>query len=149
MVTSRLLEKVVDIIRKNIVGLLGGSLMTAGLTVLLPLLAVAVVNALGWTVSGVVAGSIAAAIQSSIYGAFTTGVFSTLQSFGATAVIASPAGLAVGGITLVVGAGCLWYWLYKTERARRASESASGPSNSDTGPPHSPSSANVVSKKVR
>ncbi|KDR69310.1 hypothetical protein GALMADRAFT_1352886 [Galerina marginata CBS 339.88] len=149
MVTTRVLEKVVDIIRKNlnIVGLLGGGFMAAGLAVLLPSLAVAVVNALGWSVSGVVAGSIAAAIQSSLYGAFTTGVFSSLQAFGATAVIASPAGLAVGGITLVVGAGCLGYWLYRKERERRASESATGPSDSDTGPP--PSSANAVVKKVR
>jgi len=68
------------------------------------------------------AGSIAAAIQSSLYGAYTAGAFSGLQAFGATAVIASPAVLAVGGTILVVGAGVIIYGLYQKRQRRLAAE---------------------------
>ncbi|TBU36356.1 hypothetical protein BD309DRAFT_1024402 [Dichomitus squalens] len=47
-------------------------------------LAAGALSWLGFTASGVAAGSAAAAVQSGIYGAFTTGVFSLFQSWGAT-----------------------------------------------------------------
>jgi len=47
-------------------------------------------------------GSIAASAQSLIYGAFTTGVFSTLQAAGAAAV-APAAGPLIAGIGAMAG----------------------------------------------
>jgi hypothetical protein len=59
-------------------------------------------------------GSLAAALQSSVYGALTGGAFSVVQSFAATAVVASPAVLAIGSILLAGGVGLfgwkLWKW---------------------------------------
>ncbi|KAI1792021.1 hypothetical protein LXA43DRAFT_1008968, partial [Ganoderma leucocontextum] len=43
-----------------------------------------VLSLLGFTAAGVAKGSIAAWVQSVFYGASTTGLFSTLQSAGAT-----------------------------------------------------------------
>ncbi|KAF8902793.1 hypothetical protein CPB84DRAFT_1678571, partial [Gymnopilus junonius] len=78
-----------------------------------PSLCVVVVNAVGFTQSGVLAGSMAATLQSALWGASTGGIFSFLQAFGATAVIASPAVLAVRGVCLGVGTVALAYWLRK------------------------------------
>ncbi|KAM5538407.1 hypothetical protein V8D89_008009 [Ganoderma adspersum] len=53
---------------------------------------------LGFTKAGVAAGSIAAWVQSTFYGAFTCGLFSVLQSAGATAAVAFNPLLAVVGL---------------------------------------------------
>jgi hypothetical protein len=51
-------------------------------------------------------GSIAATIQSAVYGAYIGGLFSVLQSIGATAVVASPLALGLGAATLGTGLIC-------------------------------------------
>jgi len=76
-------------------------------------------------------GSIAAAIQSSVYGAYTTGVFSALQSFGATAVIASHVALALGGISLAVGAGLIGFWWWKKRKPGQNYSAEHGPDSND------------------
>lgn len=48
-------------------------------------------------------GSLAALIQSSVYAGYTGGIFSILQSFGATAAVAPAGALALGGVFLGVG----------------------------------------------
>jgi len=53
---------------------------------------------IGFTSAGVAAGSIAASIQSVVYGGFTTGLFSLAQSAGAAGVsAAATAGMAAAG----------------------------------------------------
>ena len=51
-------------------------------------------------------GSIAAGIQSVVYGGATGGLFSICQSIGATAVIASPVGIALGVGAVAAGVVC-------------------------------------------
>jgi len=63
--------------------------VTAGSVVLIPTILVGGLNAVGFTASGVVAGSIAAGLQSSVYGGLTTGLFSTGQSIAATSAVGS------------------------------------------------------------
>jgi hypothetical protein len=57
VVSAVLVQQVVDFLEKNI-AILGGVLTTAGLALLLPSLAVVLVNLVGFTTSGVVAGSL-------------------------------------------------------------------------------------------
>ena len=70
-----------------------------------------VLSAAGFTAGGVAAGSVAAAAQSAIYGGFTGGVFSVLQSAGAAGIgLAGNAaigatGATVGGVLSGLGAG--------------------------------------------
>jgi len=59
-------------------------------------------SALGWQSAGVAAGSVAAALQSTIYGAKTGGVFSLLQSAGALST-----GAAVNVPSLLSGAALI------------------------------------------
>ncbi|XP_057296489.1 interferon alpha-inducible protein 27-like protein 2B isoform X2 [Hydractinia symbiolongicarpus] len=61
-----------------------------------------VLGAVGFTAGGVAAGSIAAAAQSTFYGAATTGVFSVLQSVAAAGL--GTVGAAAVGTTAGVGA---------------------------------------------
>ena len=64
-----------------------------------------VLGVAGFTTGGVAAGSVAAAAQSAIYGGFTGGVFSLLQSAGAAGIgLAGNAAIAATGAT-VGGAG--------------------------------------------
>jgi hypothetical protein len=76
----------------------------AGCVVATPVLLAAV----GFTATGVAAGSAAAATQSVVYGAWTGGVFSVLQSAGTGSVMLAPVASAVGtagaGFTALVGA---------------------------------------------
>ena len=61
--------------------------------------AAASIPAIGFTAGGVAAGSLAAAAQSMFYGGATAGVFSALQSAGATGAWATYAGVsAAAGI---------------------------------------------------
>ncbi|KAK7043991.1 hypothetical protein VNI00_008159 [Paramarasmius palmivorus] len=87
----------------------GSGLVGLGAVNLLPSVGVVTLNGLGFTSSGILGGSIATGIQSSVYGPLTSGVFSILQSAGATAVIASPMTLVVGSVSLVGGLGCFAY----------------------------------------
>ncbi|KAG7092613.1 hypothetical protein E1B28_008956 [Marasmius oreades] len=97
--------------------IIGQGLVAGGSSVVLPTVGIATLNAVGFTSSGVAAGSLAAGIQSVIYGGATGGVFSALQSIGATAVMAPPVAIAlgVGAIT----AGCVM-----AVRGRRNDENA-------------------------
>ncbi|EIW74615.1 hypothetical protein CONPUDRAFT_85776 [Coniophora puteana RWD-64-598 SS2] len=74
------------------------ALIGLGLALALPPVGILVLNALGWQAGGVAAGSAATVIQSILYGANTAGVFSVLQSIGATAVVSLPALIAGLGI---------------------------------------------------
>ncbi|KAL0564683.1 hypothetical protein V5O48_017356 [Marasmius crinis-equi] len=79
----------------------GGGLIAGGSTFLFPNAGIATLNALGFTSAGVAADSVAAGVQSFVYGGATTGLFSVCQSIGATTVLASPVGivLATGAVT--------------------------------------------------
>jgi len=81
----------------------GHNLLIAGSSVMLPSLGILAVNAVGFTSSGVAAGSLAAGLQSLVYGAYTGGLFSVLQSIGATAVVAPPFALGLGMVALGTG----------------------------------------------
>ncbi|EEB91713.1 hypothetical protein MPER_09889 [Moniliophthora perniciosa FA553] len=96
-------EKMKDLLNK----LAGGGLMAGGAAILLPSAAIAALNAVGFTASGVLAGSLAAGIQSVFYGGMTGGLFSLGQSIAATAVMAPPLAIGLGIGALVVGAGHL------------------------------------------
>ncbi|EIW74630.1 hypothetical protein CONPUDRAFT_40596, partial [Coniophora puteana RWD-64-598 SS2] len=50
---------------------------------------VGLLHALGWGSAGVSARSIAAGLQSAYWGAFTGGIFSVLQSWGATLMVSA------------------------------------------------------------
>ncbi|EAU93472.1 hypothetical protein CC1G_12066 [Coprinopsis cinerea okayama7 len=68
----------------------------------------AILNAIGFQAGGVAAGSAAAAYQSAVLGAHTTGFFSVLQSLGAT--MAAPAvGTVVTGCAAAVGSVVAWF----------------------------------------
>lgn len=85
----------------------GVGLVTAGSMVLAPAILVGGLSAVGFTESGVAAGSIAAGIQSSVYGGLTTGLFSTCQSIGATWAVGSGSAIVSGIGSLVAGATVL------------------------------------------
>ena len=53
-----LVQQVVNLVKDNIVAILGGALTTAGLSILLPSLFVALVNLVGFTSAGVVGGAL-------------------------------------------------------------------------------------------
>jgi hypothetical protein len=61
-------------------------------------------------------GSLAAGLQSIVYGASTGGLFSVLQSIGATAVVAPPLALGLG--VVAVGTGLVY--LSKSGRETRS-----------------------------
>ena len=126
MITAALLNQVRAFVQQNINMLLGRTLIMAGGATLFKTFIVIVVNILGFTVGGVLPGkyllpiytssswlyfswyflgSIAALIQSAIYGGQTAGLFSVFQWFGATAAISSPAVIGAGGTMAVVGVG--------------------------------------------
>jgi hypothetical protein len=65
-------------------------------------------------------GSIATGIQSSFYGPLTTGVFSSFQYLGATAVVAPPATLVSGSGAIAAGIGCLAYYHWKKQVGPKA-----------------------------
>lgn len=65
----------------------------------------AIISGLGFTGSGIAAGSTAAGIQAGIGNVVATSAFATLQSWGATGLIATTGVVGVG-----VVAGGLGYW---------------------------------------
>lgn len=85
--------------------IIGGVLLGAGTVLCVVSIAIPLA---GFGAGGVVAGSTAAAVQSAVYGGYTTGVFSVLQSVGATMAwvptAVSGTGMAgVGGLLLRKG----------------------------------------------
>jgi len=86
--------------------LAGSRLVMAGTSAVVPSLGILGINAVGFTSSGVAAGSIAATIQSVFYGASTGGLFSIFQSIGATAVVAPPLALGLGVAAIGTGLAC-------------------------------------------
>ncbi|KAF8147567.1 hypothetical protein B0H34DRAFT_795430 [Crassisporium funariophilum] len=115
VVTREIVDRVMEIVKKNLVWL-GGGFLTAGLLALLPSLLIVTINAIGFTSSGVLAGSLAAVIQSQFYGAMTSGLFASLQSFGATAVVAPPVFIGLGVASLVIGGVAVGIWAYRRHR---------------------------------
>lgn len=122
VVTAQLFRQIKQILSKNLSLIVGGTFLTAGFLTLLPSLLVVAVNALGFTAGGVLKGSIAALIQQVIYAGATGGLYSTLQSFGALAVIGPPGLIAIGVTLGVVGVGLIGYQLWKWYDARRSIE---------------------------
>ncbi|KAF9643749.1 hypothetical protein BDM02DRAFT_3077775, partial [Thelephora ganbajun] len=74
-----------------------------GSILLAPISIIGVLGAVGFTSTGVAAGSIAATIQSIVYGGATGGLFSLLQSAGATMVLPSVGTIFAGAAS--TGAG--------------------------------------------
>ncbi|KAJ7574942.1 hypothetical protein C8J56DRAFT_977868, partial [Mycena floridula] len=109
VILAEYLRSVIEFVKTNIAALISTGMIVAGSAMLLPTLAILALNAVGFTPSGVVAGSLAAAIQSAFYGGATTGLFSILQSLGATAVIGSPVLPIIGGVLAGVGIGWKFY----------------------------------------
>ena len=95
-------------------------------------------------------GSLAALIQSSAYAGSTGGIFSALQSFGATAAVAPPVALALGGTLLIVGAAAGGYWLYQRRQRRLDAEAqaAGGDDDSDDDDEHPPKEIQPLIKRV-
>lgn len=110
-------------------------LAVGGSIVLIPALGILALNAIGFTAGGVAAGSLAAALQSIFYGGATTGLFSILQSVGATAVL--PAAGTVLASVGAVGTGLASLFSGKEEEGHRdeASEEVSPPPPYSPGPP--------------
>jgi len=108
VITAEIIDRVREIVQQNLI-LLGSTLLTAGSITLLPSFLVTAVKVIGFTAGGVLEGSIAAFIQSTIFGGQTCGLFSVLQSFGATAMISPPVAVGVGVSLAVIGAGVLAY----------------------------------------
>jgi len=81
------------------------TLIGTGAVLVLPTVGAAILGAVGFGSGGVTAGSIAASLQSAIYGGATGGVFSVLQSLGATTV-ASPFAAFAGSGLGAAGAWC-------------------------------------------
>lgn len=80
-----------------------GGVAIGGATALVSVAAVPLVlGTLGFSTAGVVGGSFAAGVQSSFYGAYTTGLFSLCQGVGAVGV---SAGTTVGLTSLGLGVG--------------------------------------------
>jgi len=100
------LEVVQDFTRRHpywTAGIIAG-LLAAGVVLVAPHM---VLGALGWQANGVLAGSAAAGIQSAVYGAFTTGAFSALQSFTMTAAAVPVGMLVAGGFSLTSAAALI------------------------------------------
>ncbi|EXJ82348.1 hypothetical protein A1O3_06161 [Capronia epimyces CBS 606.96] len=76
-----------------------GTVAAVGTTYVLP--------AIGFCATGVKAGSIAAGVQASLYGAAVPagGIFATLQSWGATGALAGTLGVAAWPVGIVVAGG--------------------------------------------
>jgi len=83
--------------------LTGAALGITGTVLLAPVALVGALTAVGFTSAGVAAGSIAATIQSIVYGGMTGGIFSLLQSAGATMILPSAGTIFAGAAT--TGAG--------------------------------------------
>jgi len=106
----------------------GIALIGTGSLIIAPALALGALNIVGFSAIGPVAGSLAAALQSVIYGGATTGVFSVCQSFAMTAAVASPA--AITGACAFITGGT---WFVKS-----SAQNATSPPGEDSSPPPPP-----------
>ncbi|KAF9527880.1 hypothetical protein CPB83DRAFT_855353 [Crepidotus variabilis] len=79
-------------------------LVVAGATAFTPVVVIGGLNALGFTATGVALGSIAAGLQSAIYGGATTGIFSLCQSVAATGAVPT----AISAVTSLVAGASVW-----------------------------------------
>ncbi|TFK23716.1 hypothetical protein FA15DRAFT_670184 [Coprinopsis marcescibilis] len=107
-------------------------LVVGGSVVLIPALGILALNAIGFTAGGVAAGSFAAALQSIFYGSATTGLFSLLQSIGATAVLPA-AGTIIASVS-AVGTGIASY-VSSTSEENTADTSHLGKEDRHSRPP--------------
>ncbi|KAF5349702.1 hypothetical protein D9756_008837 [Leucocoprinus leucothites] len=73
-------------------------LAAVGSAIALPLIGIPLLGAIGFTSAGVAGGSIAAGVQSAVYGGATGGVFSVLQSIGARAAFPVAYNFVAGAI---------------------------------------------------
>lgn len=114
----------------------GSALMIGGSFVIIPALGILALNAIGFTAAGVAGGSIAAFVQSVFYRGATAGLFSILQSAGATAVL--PATGAIAGGVSAVGAGLasLVYGGSRPNTNSSGSARRSSSSDGDVPPPY-------------
>lgn len=80
----------------------GVTLIGAGCIVVAPTIALGLLNIVGFGALGPVGGSLAATIQSIVYGGATGGVFSVLQSFAMTTAAASSTALT-GAVAAITG----------------------------------------------
>ncbi|KAF7984865.1 hypothetical protein HWV62_10837 [Athelia sp. TMB] len=87
----------------HILSTVGIALIGAGILTITPELAIGLFRLVGFGSAGPIAGSIAAALQSAVYGGGTTGVFSACQSFGMTAAAASPAAITAACAAIAGG----------------------------------------------
>jgi len=85
----------------------GAALGITGTVLLAPVAIVGALAAVGFTSAGVAAGSLAATIQSIVYGGATGGLFSLLQSAGATMVLPSVGTIFAGAATTGAGIGVM------------------------------------------
>ncbi|KAF9527878.1 hypothetical protein CPB83DRAFT_855350 [Crepidotus variabilis] len=99
-------------------------LVVAGATALTPVVVIGGLNALGFTAAGVAGGSIAAGLQSAVYGGATTGIFSLCQGMAATGAV--PA--AISAVTSLAAGASMWRGgdpsLDPTKATRSASDGA-------------------------
>ncbi|KZP21650.1 hypothetical protein FIBSPDRAFT_825338 [Athelia psychrophila] len=102
----------------------GIALIGTGALVVAPALALGALNIVGFGAVGPMAGSLAAALQSAIYGGATTGIFSVFQSFAMTAVAASPAVLT-GACAAITGG--TWFIKKSVDTATPPSEEGAPP----------------------
>ncbi|RXW20924.1 hypothetical protein EST38_g4944 [Candolleomyces aberdarensis] len=113
----------------------GAGLMVGGSLVIIPALGILALNAIGFTSTGVAGGSFAALIQSIFYRGATAGLFSILQSAGATAVM--PAAGAIAGASSAIGAGVASL-LYGSKKDSNNGSPDPSPPNTDSPPPPYP-----------
>ncbi|KAJ2912403.1 hypothetical protein MD484_g8010, partial [Candolleomyces efflorescens] len=130
----------------------GAGLMIGGSFVIIPALGVLALNAIGFTSAGVAGGSFAAVIQSIFYRGATAGLFSMLQSAGATAVM--PAVGSIVGATSAIGAGVAsLVYGHGSKKDSEGGSSDSSEESSDSPPPpypgdpHSPVTYAVYQRK--
>merc|ERR1719414_2089758 len=98
-------EKSKEFLSKNKGKIIGG---TIGASVAVAAAPIALAAA-GFGAAGVVGGSFAAGVQSVIYGGFTTGVFSGLQSMGVLGLTAgATAGVGAAGASAGAAAGTMF-----------------------------------------
>ncbi|KIO20248.1 hypothetical protein M407DRAFT_221114 [Tulasnella calospora MUT 4182] len=102
----------------------GGALLTVGVVAIGPPIALGVLNVVGFSSAGPVAGSLAAAIQSAVYGgAVTSGsLFALCQSAAMGGIVVGGAQVAAGITALGAGAG-----LFGAVRANQNNPNANNP----------------------
>ncbi|KII96142.1 hypothetical protein PLICRDRAFT_170718 [Plicaturopsis crispa FD-325 SS-3] len=122
----------------------GAALIAGGTAVVLPTALLAALNAIGFSAIGPVGGSLAAGIQSVLYGGATGGLFSSAQSFAMTAV-GGPVPLVVAGVVAVL----IGIWLVRRELKAQAVLKANGKASGQvTAPAKAQAMAREVSEKV-